>query len=87
MLLANSTSGVSSGQLSCLSLTKARRTSATTLLTHLTLLCSVVVLQRPKTEDGAQRVVQGCPKLCRELAVLIGHYGIWEANIAENRGD
>ena len=45
-----------------------------------------MVLLQPKNEGGAQRAVQRCPKLHRELAVLIGHYGIREANVAENRG-
>ena len=52
----------------------------------LDLACGVVVLWRPKNEGGAQRAVQRGRKLRRESAVPIGHDGIGEANVAENRG-
>ena len=51
------------------------------------LACSVVVLQQPKNEGGAQSAVQGCPKLSSESAVQIRYNGIGEANVEENRGD
>ena len=70
-LMANSTSGVSSGQLSCQSLMKARRTSAMTLLTCLTFLVVLWCSCNPENEGGAQCAVQGCPKLLCESAVLI----------------
>ena len=88
--MVNSTSGVSSGQLSRLSLTKARRTSAMTLLTHLTLLVVLWCSSYPKirVEPNARcRDVQNSTVNLQSLSdtMVLGRPTLWKTEATKLR--